>query len=68
MKNPMHINLMTPEQVKAGGWGAESRDADGHLISTHIPFERDEEIVRFVREAIGDGETVTIWQIGDSDE
>lgn len=63
MRNPMPINLMTSDEVRASGWQAEARDSDGHLISMHAPFgnEDDEGIVWFVREATSRGETVTIW-------
>lgn len=63
--NPMPVNLMTPEQVRAAGWQAESRDSDGHLMRTHAPFAAndDEGIVWMVREALEHGETVTIWPV-----
>ncbi|MGN7734416.1 hypothetical protein [Ensifer sp. R-19] len=61
MKNPNPINLQTSEDVRKAGWQAESRDADGHLMRVHAPFETDEEIVWLVREALENGETVTIW-------
>jgi hypothetical protein len=61
MKGPMPINLTTPEEVRAQGWMAEARDAEGHLMSTQAPFFDDEDIVWFVREAIHRGHTVTIW-------
>lgn len=65
MKDPAAIHLMTSDEVRAKGWQAESRDADGHLISTHAPFEAndDEGIAWFVREATSRGETVTIWPV-----
>ena len=34
MQNPMKINLTTSDEVRAQGWVAEARDADGHLVST----------------------------------
>ena len=61
MKNPSPINLMTPEEVRAQGWAAETRDSDGHLIRTNAAFENDADIVWLVREAMEHGETVTIW-------
>ncbi|SCB30669.1 hypothetical protein [Rhizobium lusitanum] len=61
MKNPFPVNLQTQEDVRKAGWQAETRDADGHLCRTHVPFESDEEIVWLVREALKYGETVTIW-------
>jgi sulfur-carrier protein len=63
MKNPMPINLMTSEEVRAAGWQAEARDADGHLISMHAPFSETSEIDDYIREAIEHGETVTIWPV-----
>lgn len=63
MKDPMPINLMSPDDVRARGWQAESRDHDGHLFSTHVPFETDDDIVWFVRAEIGRGNTVTIWPV-----
>ena len=61
MNDPMKINLQTPEEVRAQGWAAEARDTDGHLIRTHAPFDTDADIVWFVRDAMGHGETATIW-------
>lgn len=61
MKNPNPINLATSAEVRKAGWQAETRDADGHLCRTHVPFETDEDIVWLVREALEHGETVTIW-------
>ena len=61
MKNPSPINLMTPEEVRAQGWSAETRDSDGHLIRTNAAFVRDADILWLVREAMEHGETVTIW-------
>jgi hypothetical protein len=63
MKNPMPINLSTPEQVRASGWQAESRDSEGHLASCNAPFDTDEDIAWFVREETARGNTVTIWPI-----
>lgn len=61
MDNP--VNLAQPEEIRAAGWQAESRDGDGHLCRTHVPFESDEDIVWFVREGLSHGETVTIWPV-----
>jgi hypothetical protein len=57
----MPIHLMTPAESRALGWQAEARDADGHLMSQHAPFETDGDIARFVREETQRGYTVTIW-------
>lgn len=61
MKDPKPANLQTPDEVRAGGWQAEARDADGHLMSCHAPFDNDEHLAEYVREANSDGLTVTIW-------
>ncbi|RVJ70585.1 hypothetical protein [Sinorhizobium medicae] len=61
MKNPFPVNLQASEDVRKAGWQAETRDADGHLRRTHAPFGTDEDIVWLVREALENGETVTIW-------
>lgn len=61
MRDPKPINLMSSDEVRASGWQAEARDADGHLISTHAPFDSDDDIVWYVRESLKRGETVTIW-------
>lgn len=61
MKNPHPVNLKTPEQVRKEGWMAEARDDDGHLISTHAPFDDNDDIQWFVRNAMSVGNTVTIW-------
>lgn len=63
MKDPMPINLQTPEETRALGWQAECRDADGHLTRTHAPFKTDEDIVWLVREALEHGDTITIWPV-----
>jgi molybdopterin synthase sulfur carrier subunit len=61
VKNPNPINMRMSEDVRADGWQGETRDADGHLCRVHAPFETDAEIIWFVREAMGNGEAVTIW-------
>ncbi|MEJ8474485.1 hypothetical protein [Roseibium algae] len=65
MRDPSPVNLMTPEESRAGGWQAEARDSDGHLCSQHAPFDDDEEQAQYVREATERGHTVTIWPISD---
>jgi molybdopterin synthase sulfur carrier subunit len=67
MKNPNPINLQTSEEIRKAGWQGETRDSDGHLCRTHVPFDTDEEILWFVREALEFGETVTIWPLSPSD-
>lgn len=61
MQNPRPIHLMTPEESRGLGWGAEARDSDGHLMSQHAPFGSLEEITDFVKERSHAGHTVTIW-------
>jgi hypothetical protein len=61
LKNPKLLNLMTSEEIRANGWGAEARDADGHLMTAHIPFSSDDERSRYVAECAAEGWTVTIW-------
>lgn len=61
MKDPNPINMLTPEESRARGWAAESRDADGHLISQHAPFEAVSDLEWYVRECTTRGQTVTIW-------
>ena len=63
MKYPDPINLVTSEEIRASGWQAECRDADGHLTRTHAPFATDEDIVWLVREALEHGDTITIWPV-----
>ena len=61
MQDPSPIHLMTPEKSRSLGWAAEERDADGHIVSQHAPFDTDEGLARYVREAMDRGGTVTIW-------
>ena len=61
MRNPNPVNLQTSAEIRAAGWQAETRDADGHLCRAHVPFSSDEEIIWLVREALEHGETITIW-------
>lgn len=62
MENPNPVNLTTTDEMKSLGWIAESRDADGHLISCHAPFdEGDEGIADWILERTCDGETVTFF-------
>jgi hypothetical protein len=62
MKNPFPVNLQTSAEVRGQGWQAESRDADGHLISCHAPIEaNDGNIAEWIVECTSRGETVTFW-------
>ncbi len=59
MKNPYPVNLLTPDESRSGGWQAEARDKDGHLISQHAPFESGIDLSEYVREENKLGHTVT---------
>ena len=61
MRDPWPINLTTPEQSRAAGWQAESRDADGHLMTHHAPFDGPEDLAAYVMEEAARGHTVTVW-------
>ncbi|AFO91560.1 hypothetical protein [Phaeobacter inhibens] len=39
MQDPKPINLTTTAEIRARGWVAEARDADGHLVSTQAWLE-----------------------------
>ena len=61
MKNPFPVNTQTPEEVRAAGWQAESRDNDGHLCTTHAQFESAREMREYISEELARGNSVTIW-------
>lgn len=61
MDNPSPVNLQSPAEVRAAGWAAESRDDEGHLMTSHAPFESDVEMVEFICEELARGHMVTIW-------
>jgi len=61
LQNPYPINLMTPAESRALGWIAESRDADGHLITQHAPFDDAAELGEYVLAETARGNTVTVW-------
>jgi hypothetical protein len=58
MRDPKPIHLSTPDEVRAGGWLAEARDSDGHLITTISPEASDESLGEWLRECTRDGLTV----------
>lgn len=60
MKNPSPINLTTNAEFAAHGWAAVSRDADGHAMSCHAPFEDDLERLEYIADEALRGCTVTI--------
>ncbi len=62
MKDPKPVNLQTSTEVWKAGWRAESRDADGHLISCHAPISaEDTGLAEWIVECTKAGETVTFW-------
>lgn len=61
MKNPKPVNLMTPEESRARGWKAESRDNDGHLVTQHAAFDSSLDLLEYVYAENARGMTVTIW-------
>lgn len=61
MKNPNPVNLMTTSEVRANGWAAEARDADGHLMTTHAPFSSDAEFMRYANECAAAGWDLTVF-------
>lgn len=63
MENPRGVNLMTSEESRSRGWAAEARDSDGHLMNQHAPFSDDAVMVHYIREAIDEGWTITIWPL-----
>lgn len=64
MMNPFPVNLLTSAEVRGRGWQAESRDADGHLISCHAPIDADDSsIAEWIVECTSRGETVTFWPV-----
>ncbi|TPE53050.1 hypothetical protein [Amaricoccus solimangrovi] len=64
MKSPKPVNLTPPAEIRAAGWEAEARDDDGHLMTTHAPFSSDAEALRYLRESLDEGWTVTIFPKG----
>ena len=68
MKNPSPANLKTSDQVRKAGWQAESRDADGHLVTCHAPISAsDTTIAEWIAECTANGETITIWPAAAAD-
>lgn len=62
MKDPWPIHLTTTEEIKAQGWAAESRDSDGHLLSTTAPIEADDcTVLEWIIDCTKRGETVTFF-------
>jgi hypothetical protein len=62
MKDPKQIHLQTTEETILLGWGAESRDADGHLTSFYDTRDADcFGLVEWIKECTSEGETVTFF-------
>jgi hypothetical protein len=61
MNAPKPVNLLTTEEIRKGGWAAEARDDDGHLMTTHAPFTSEGELLRYIVEAASEGWTATLF-------
>lgn len=60
MKDPMPIHLIDDATFAAHGWAAVARDADGHAVGCHAPFESEAEKRRYLVEEAMLGCTVTL--------
>jgi hypothetical protein len=60
MKNPSPINLSDDDYFASLGWVAVARDADGHAVSCHAPFESEAERRRYLVSEAKRGCTVTM--------
>lgn len=60
MKDPKPIHLSDDDYFRSLGWAAVARDADGHAVSCHAPFESDQERRRYLMEEARRNCTVTI--------
>jgi hypothetical protein len=61
MQMPKPANLYTPAEIRAGGWTAEARDEDGHLMTTHSEFPDAASLWLYFSECQREGWTATIW-------
>ena len=61
MKNPNKVTPRTPQESRAKGWAAESRDDDGRLCTLHTQFETDCKMLKYICEERTRGKTVTIF-------
>lgn len=43
MKDPKPLHLSDDDSFRRLGWAAVARDADGHAVSCHAPFESEKE-------------------------
>lgn len=60
MKNPQPLHLSDDDYFAGLGWAAVARDADGHAVSCHAPFENDREKRRYLVDEAKRGCTVTL--------
>lgn len=61
MKNPSPIHLTTDEEFAAHGWAAVSRDADGHAMGCHAPFDSLAERNGYIDQEAARGCTVNFF-------
>lgn len=61
MQNPKPANLYTSSQIRKGGWIAEARDEDGHLMAPHSDFSDSASLWLYFSECQREGWTITIW-------
>ena len=62
MKNPQALHLSDDAYFASLGWAAVSRDADGHAVGCHAPFESASERKRYLVAEAKRGCTVTILE------
>jgi hypothetical protein len=60
MKDPKPLHLSDDAYFAKQGWAAVARDADGHAVSCHAPFESEAEKRRYLVSEARRGCTVTI--------
>jgi hypothetical protein len=61
MENPKPVHLTNTAEIQALGWAAESRDSDGHLMTTHAPFSTNKERDKYCAEEKARGHIVTVF-------
>ncbi len=62
MHEPRPINLMTDDELRAQGWAAVARDADGHAMSVHAPFKNHFEKGKYIAREYDRGNSITKLQ------
>ena len=60
MIDPKPIHLSDDAYFARLGWAAVARDADGHAVSCHAPFENEKERRRYLMAEARRGCTVTM--------